>query len=400
MENLKVALLLHFYQPWWQAPEILGKIAEECYRPIVKLIKEAPGFCFSANVNYSLFELLDRGAGEPDDGFILDDFRDITDGFKKAAEERKIELLGSTAYHPIMPLIPRDLQILQMMADSEFKKSLWGIERNCGGIFLPEMAWSQSMLPNLQKCGYRWTVLDDVCFKAQYGFVPYDEVPGIRGGFKAFLRSNYWSNQIADGKLTFKIFREKLNYEFPQWTKNRPAYLVIALDAETFGHHHPRLIKDFLQPMLKEWGSDGEDILMPFEKISQLFPAKTLVRINDGSWSTSADDYWRDNSFPLWNSKFNPHHQNLWRLVNLALRHFGNPEADASRCYGTRPETNLDCLKITSSCQWWWISGRPWWNPDLMKFGARKAMEIVECRGSPEEISEAKKIFDKLDALN
>lgn len=385
MKNLKIGFLLHFYQPWWQAPEILEKIAGECYRPIMELLKKEPGFCFSANVNYSLLELLDGSSRECDDDFILSDFRDVIDGFKKAAAERKIELLGSTAYHPIMPLIPKDLQILQMLADGEFKKALWGIERNCGGIFLPEMAWSQNILANLKECGYLWTVLDDVPFKVQYDYIPFDHIPDIQGGFKTFLRSNYWSNQIAAGRLDFGTFREKLNCEFPRWTGGKPAYLIIALDAETFGHHHPGLVKNFLEPMIKEWGSG--DILTPLEKIGEIFPIKTLVKINNGSWSTSEDDYWQDNFFPLWNSKFNPHHQNLWRLVNLALRNFG------------KTGTNLDCLKIVSSCHWWWISGRPWWNPELMKIGARKAMEIIEKFGSPEEIAEAKNIFNNLLVL-
>jgi len=387
MENLKIALLLHFYQPWWQTPKILRKIAGECYRPIMELIGKESGFCFSANINYSLLELLDRGSGENGEDFILDDFGDIVCGFKKAAGERKIELLGSAAYHPIMPLIPKDLQISQMLVDSEFKKTLWEIKRNCGGIFLPEMAFSQNILPNLKNFGYGWTVLDDVPFKVQYNCVPFDHIPDIQGGFKVFLRSNYWSNQIAAGCLDFRTFREKLNYEFPRWTKNRPAYLVIALDAETFGHHHPGLMDGFLKPMIREWGSGGLGILTPIEKIAEIFPVKTLVKINDGSWSTSEEDYWRDDPFPLWNSKLNPHHQNLWRLVNLALRHFGKIGA------------NLDCLKIVSSCHWWWISDRPWWNPEFMKIGARKAMRIVENFGSPEEIAEAKKIFDKLLAL-
>jgi hypothetical protein len=178
-----------------------------------------------------------------------------------------------------------------------------------------------------------------------------------------------------------------LEYEFPRWTKNRPAYLVIALDAETFGHHHSGLTKNFLEPMLKEWGSGGKGILTPIGKIAELFPARPLVKINDGSWSTSEEDYFRDNPFPFWNSKFNPHHKKLWELTNLALRYFGNPG------------TNLDCLKIVSSCHWWWISGRPWWNPEFMKIGARKAMRIIERHGSAGEIAEAEKIFRKLDTL-
>ena len=30
MENLKIGLLLHFYQPWWQFPKVLEQIVAQC----------------------------------------------------------------------------------------------------------------------------------------------------------------------------------------------------------------------------------------------------------------------------------------------------------------------------------------------------------------------------------
>ncbi len=375
MENLKIGFLLHFYQPWWQSSEVLSRIASECYWPIVRLLEKMQDFCFSANINYSLLELLDR------------DFGPVIYRFKKAVEEKKIEFLGSTAYHPIMPLIPKSIQTVEMIVDAQLKKALWGVEKNCNGIFLPEMVFSQNILPNLKDSGYKWTILGDAVFKAQYSYVPFDHVIDIQGDFKTLLRSNYWSNLIAGGKLNFWEFRRRLEYELPQWTKGQPAYLVIAMDAETFGHHHKNLITKFLSPMLQAWGNGGEGILTPLEEIIKLFPAKNFVKVEDGSWSTSQDDYWHDDPFPLWKSRYNLYHQDLWQLVNIALK------------YAEQPGASWDCMKIVSSCHWWWISRRSEWRPEFMKFGARKAFEVVRQQGTPEEIAEAKSIFEKLDSL-
>lgn len=385
MKNLKIGFLLHFYQPWWQDYRVLNEIVNQCYRPILNLLDRAPGFCFSANVNYSLLELLDRGYPEWTDGYILDrSFCDVICNFRKAVEEKKIELLGSTAYHPIMPLIPRNMQIMQMTADTQLKRTLWGIEKNCNGIFLPELAFSQNILPNLKACGYHWTVLDDGTFKAQYRNVPFDRIVSL-GGFRILLRSSYWSNRIAYGELkSFYDIVSETEIEITKWVKNQPAYIIIALDAETFGHWHPYLMEKFLEPMINIWGRAG--IITPIEEISQSFPSWDLIRIADGSWATTEDDFWKDDSFPLWKSKFNEHHQNLWRLVNIALR------------YAEQPGASWDCLKIVSSCHWWWIS-RGRWNPEFMKFGARKAMRIIEKFATKEEAAEAKEIFKKLDSL-
>jgi alpha-amylase/alpha-mannosidase (GH57 family) len=397
VENLKIGFLLHFYQPWWQFPEVLTKIANECYRPILNLVNKASGFCFSANINYSLLELLDRGYVEWNNGRILDSsFCDVICNFRKAVEEKKIELLGSTAYHPIMPLIPSNLQILQMRADAELKKWLWGIEKNCEGIFLPEMAFSGDIIPNLKNFGFRWAVLDDKIFMGQYEsfrrydfVVPYDYAISIED-FKLFFRSNYWSELISfpeKGLESFEEMRDKMSYEIPRWTKNKPAYIILATDAETFGRHRRNFVAKFLEPMLKEWGSSGSGILTPFEKIEDVFPVKNLLKLCDGSWSTTEDDFSNGDPFPLWNSKFNSHHRNLWELVNLALK------------YWKEPGVGWDCLKMTSSCHWWWISGRPHWKPEFMKFGAKRAMEIIEQFGEKEEKEKGKEIFEKLMAL-
>lgn len=389
MGNLKIGFLLHFYQPWWQFPYVLKEIVNRCYYPILKLVEETPGFCFSANVNYSLLELLDSDYTEPLNGFILDhDFRYIISRFKKAAKEKKIELLGSMAYHPIVPLIPKNMQMTQMLVDSQFKRVLWGIERNCEGIFLPEMAFSQNIIGNLREYDYEWTVIDDEPFRVQYGCVLFDKIASLQD-FKILMRSNYWSNQIACGRLkSFDAMVRKMEYEISQWTHDNSGYLIISLDAETFGYHHQNLIENFLEPMMKKWGSTGKNILTPLNEILRTFPLVYPVEgIINGSWSTAEQDIRKGDYFPLWNSKFNPHHYSLWRLVNIALQ------------YAERPEAGWDCMKIVSSCHWWWISQRSGWKPEFMKFGARKAMGIIERFGDQMEKDEAKNIFEKLDPL-
>src|SRR3989338_4050003 len=116
MKNLKVGLLLHFYQPWWQYPCVLKEIAEQCYRPILRVIERAQGFCFSMNINYSLLELLNM------------EHSDVVAGFKNATNAGKIELLGSTTYHPIMPLVSSDMRMAQMKIDMQLKRTFCGIE--------------------------------------------------------------------------------------------------------------------------------------------------------------------------------------------------------------------------------------------------------------------------------
>jgi len=374
VENLKIGFLLHFYQPWWQRqfPAVLRKISDQSYRPILRLLNDIDGFCFTANINLSLLELLEN------------DFSDVRSGFKDAVDGGKIELTGSPAQHPILPLIPEFLQRAQIEDDGKRKESQFGIKRNCRGFYLPEMAFRRSDVGLLKELGYKWTVIDDEPFVAVYGSasVPFNHMI-VWNGFKTYMRSGLWSNKISSGKYSFYDIKAQMEHELGQWVRNEPAYLIIAMDGETFGHHHGHLIDQFLRPMLEEWAGNK---IVPIETLEQSFPWRSVQYLPDGSWSTSAEDIRKNDPYPLWNSRFNRYHYMLWKLVNSGLNYFEQCEDD--------------CFKMTSSCHWWWISGRPYWEPEFMKFGAKKAIEIVRQYGSLEEVNTAEKLYKDLKELH
>jgi predicted glycosyl hydrolase (DUF1957 family) len=371
VENLKIGLLLHFYQPWWQFPAALHKITNQCYRPILRLVNSSDRFCFTANVNLSLLELLDNN------------FPDVIEGFRKAAEKGKIELMSSPAQHPIFPLIPEFLQRAQIQNDQEDKEKRFALKQNCKGFYFPEMAFSRNDIGLMKEFGYRWSVTDDEPFRAIHGSVPYDNIV-IMNGFKTYMRSSLWSNLISSGNFSFADIKARMEYEISSWTKNTPAYIIIAMDAETFGHHHEGFIERFLKPMFKEWGN--EERIVPIESLEQNFPWRSISYLPDGSWSTSADDVRKNDPYPLWNSRFNKYHSMLWELTNIALKYFKNCEED--------------CLKMTSSCHWWWISGRPYWEPEFMKFGAKKAMEIIREYSVSDEKRNGENLYKELKELH
>jgi len=375
LDNLKIVFLLHFYQPWWQFPSVLHKIVNQCYRPILELVNSSDRFCFTANVNLSLLKLLDNS------------FSDVVLSFREATEKLKIELMGSPAQHPILPLIPEFIQRAQIQKDREDKEKKFGLKQNCRGFYLPEMAFSRNDVGLIKEFGYRWSVMDDEPFRAIHGSVPFDGII-ILNGFKVYMRSSLWSNLISSGNFSFGDIKARMEYEIPSWTKNVPAYIIIAMDAETFGHHDQprgaRLMERFLKPMLWEWGNEGR--IVPIESLEQNFPWRSISYLPDGSWSTSADDIRKNDPYPLWNSRFNRYHSMLWELTNIALKYFKDCEED--------------CLKMTSSCHWWWISGRPHWEPEFMKLGARKAVEIIRNYGTSSERKIGEKLYKELKELH
>lgn len=369
MENLKIGLLLHFYQPWWQFSETLKNIVNQCYRPILNAVNKIDRFCFTANINLSLLDLLEK------------DFPDVVAGFREAVEKGNLELMSSPAQHPIFPLIPEFVQRAQIKDDEKRKENQFGIKRNCRGFYLPEMAFARKDVGLLRGYGYKWTVIDDKVFGAKNpGAVPFSHIITY-DGFKIFMRSRTWSNIISFDHPTFDDLRSRLEHDIPSWTGGAPAYLIIAMDGETFGHHPGDLFERLLKPMLMSWAGSK---IVPIETIGQNFPTRSVSYLHDSSWSTELDDLDRSNPYPLWKSRFNIYHLKLWELVELALNHFG--------------QDREDCLQITSSCHWWWIS-RSNWNPDFMMKGAKKTLGIIRQHGSPVEVEEAEKLYASLKEL-
>ena len=72
--NLHVALGLHWYQPYTQKPEILKKIAEESYIPILNSIERNCLGTINCDIAASLIFQLASGAPE-----VLERFRKLKD---------------------------------------------------------------------------------------------------------------------------------------------------------------------------------------------------------------------------------------------------------------------------------------------------------------------------------
>lgn len=377
--GIKVGLLLHFYQPWWQFNGTLSRIVDECYRPILQWVNDRPGFAFSANFNWSLIELLDRNG-----------YSDVIGLLKSAVVDGKIELFGTAAHHPILPLLaPAEIQ-RQIVFDGERKAGLGIPASTCGGFYLPEYAFKAKNMSVLRRAGCVFTIADDALFAAQHnGCVPFDRVPVV-DGVSVFLRSRNWGNALSFGEYDFDRFNRQFTEGTGAWFAGRTGYVVLATDAETFGHHHRMHIEWLLKPMVECWSREGSSVeIVSFQGLLGFFGKDPLdIAIPPSTWSTEISDFVRGDYYPLWNSPGNVYHRALWRLVNVTRR------------FGARPEVHEDILKVLSSCFWWQVSGRaPIFNPSLMMIGARKAMEIIERLGNEKALADGRRAFETLVKL-
>ncbi len=85
-----IGLLLHFYQPPTQDPDVVKRINRECYEPIFEMLSETDSE-ITVNMNLSLTEQLAELAPET---------------LERVSRLSCCSFTASGAYHPIFPLSP------------------------------------------------------------------------------------------------------------------------------------------------------------------------------------------------------------------------------------------------------------------------------------------------------
>ncbi len=345
---------LHLYQPPNQDSEILEKITKESYLPVIELALSHPKAFFTVDLAKSAIELLKK----------QNSGKDFLKKVVAAEKLQKIFLANIAAYHPILPLIPDEEIKRQILLNEKSYKKLFGeFFQKPDGLFPPEMAYSQKIVPVLQKLGYRWTIAGDTPFFCHYKTnPPFNWIPK-QGETAVFLRSGLWSNRIAFEAVCGKTFAGNLKNDLGEWFGKQRGYLIIWLDWETFGHHRKGLVESFLAPFLDNL--DPKIKLVSPSDLLSIYPKREIF-VPPGTWSTSAEDFGRGNYWPLWKNPDVEFHRLWWELAELTL--------EIKKVVAGKKQLSL-FDKALYSCQTWQYSMG---NKNLAIKGMEYFKEIME----------------------
>ncbi|NJD68135.1 MAG: hypothetical protein C3F12_03470 [Candidatus Methylomirabilota bacterium] len=359
---------VHIYQPPTQTPEILERVTNECYRPLVAILLRHPHARLTLNINGCLTEQLVRGG-----------YQDVIDGLGELAARGQIEFTGSAMYHPILPLIPEAEAVRQIELNTAANRRYLGNVYRPQGFFSPEMCYSRGVAEMVHRLGYRWIVVDEIGYCGTLDIVRPDRLYRVRGlrDFHVFFKERSTSAGITYGR--FPTGEKLLRHLGAAVGHTR--YLLTGTDGEVYGHHR----KGQEQLLIDIFTSRALD-LCRLSDLFTLFEEEEEVDPLPCSWSTWEDEMAAAVPYPQWAYPDHDLHRAQWALTRLAIDALTSvdrsaPGYEAARHY-------LD--EGLHSCQYWWASCRPWWDTGMIERGAallRRAVEAVQSQIAPELVS-------------
>lgn len=250
------ACFLHFYQPPTQKKYWIDRITDESYRRIIKGLLENPTAKITLNINSILCELWEECG-----------HTDVLDGLKALVERGQVELTGSAKFHPLLPKLPKEMVVRQILLNEITLNKYFGVvgpatrnlkfeilnlksnsndsnvsniencdnsnsiqNSNCKlkipmlrGFFPPEMAYNRYLAQIVADLGYEWIIAEELSLGKPVDYSKIYSVEGLtlkgsdpKSGLKIFFRDRAFSYKILAGYLgTEKLFVDELKVRFP-----------------------------------------------------------------------------------------------------------------------------------------------------------------------------------------
>lgn len=351
---MRWANFLHMYQPAEQQPDILEAIAAQSYRPIIAGLLANKRVRLTLNVNGALLELFDKYQ-----------YKDLLDGLRNLAREGRVEFTSSAKYHALLPFLSEPEIIRQIELNNESLKFFFGQKVKPQGFFPPEMAFTAKLAPLIESLGFQWIILDEISCGGDVGLIDYQQIYTIKGtSLNVFFRDRRLSNLIMSAVVRS---RQTLKESMREQLKT-PAYIVTAMDAETFGHHRPGLEK-----MLFAVFSAREFDLVQISDLKKYYPVRETILPTAATWASSKQDIENGTQFLSWSDPENIIHKWQRAFTDLVLKEVYAMKKSHPRYPLVRAKMDV----ALASDHFWWASSKPWWSLEMIEDGAFRLLDTL-----------------------
>lgn len=386
---MRLALVLHIYQPSTQFPEITETIAKRSYRLLCDLLKKYPNGKITLNIAGSLTEQLANLGFES----ILSDLYNF-------ALEGRVELVASAKYHPLLPKLPFEEVLRQIKINNETNRQFFKAAWKPLGFWSPELAYSKMVGKAVESAGFSWILLDESAhpraveeedLKERVG-EELHEAGGIHdqiyqlanSNLKVFFRDREASVAIAFSQVktllqllsSFQLLPLRpLDFARGFGGPSASKFQVLAMDGETFGFHRPEQVKLLEELLAAGESSSGIELVTVSDLLTKDYP-KVAIGPLESSWGTTLEELKRGRIFPRWDNPDNPIHRLQWELLNLALSTTKYLSTSNLQSPTSNPWRYLLDQGLQSD-QFWWASHNPCWHPPMIERGAKLLRESI-----------------------
>ncbi len=151
MNKINFIFGIHCHQPIGNFDFVIEDAYHKAYLPFLETLGRFPDIKLVMHYSGCLLEWLEKNHPE---------YLEI---LAKLVEDNQVELLGGAFYEPIIPVIPPQDAIGQIIMMRNYLKERFGVQPN--GIWLPERVWEPHLPDILHEAGIEYLVVDDFHFK-------------------------------------------------------------------------------------------------------------------------------------------------------------------------------------------------------------------------------------------
>ncbi|MDD5071587.1 MAG: polysaccharide deacetylase family protein [Patescibacteria group bacterium] len=345
---------LHLYQPVNNDARLIKEATELSYARIIRALEEHPDLKFTLNVTGALILRWEELG-----------YENLLKRLNNLRKKGQVELTGTAAYHPLLPLIPKEETIRQIKENEEILRKHFGKNFRPRGFFIPEMAYGRKVAKIIKKLGYEWIILDEIANNGKLGQTDFNKIyEDKNSGLKIIFRSRRLSESYIPETLNEIMAKEK-NHNL----------VITATDAELYGLRHNDPTAEF-EKIIKNRNlktktiSEFIDERKKTEKISPIA----------GSWVSTEEELKKNQPYMLWLDQKNEIQKNIWELANLAYKTADKYKKDKNAHWA-----RWHLVRGLASCTFWWASARDFghifgplsWNPDEIERGVNELIRSV-----------------------
>ncbi|HKM40756.1 MAG TPA: hypothetical protein VJZ99_02605 [Patescibacteria group bacterium] len=347
---LKWINFLHLYQPVNSDAYKIEEALNLSYRRIFQALEDNRNIKFTFNISGGLISRLAD----------LKEGRKLITKINKLINRGQVELVGSAAYHALLPLIS-EAEVIDQIKEQELIIKKHFPQAKLKGFFLPEMAFSSKVAKIIKAQSYQWLILDEISYAGKEKINYQETYLDSFSNLKIIFRSRRFSNSYIP--------------ETVETLLNNDMVLITASDGELYGLRHHDL-NGSLERVLKNSKIETR-LISDFIKN---FKNPKKINLRSSNWESTIDQLKARKPFYLWYNKDNEIQMKLWKLAQLSEKMINKYPKDINHSWA-----RWHFVRGLASCTFWWASaydfkhnfGPKAWSPDEIERGVDEFIRAI-----------------------